>query len=41
MSGLLNDSGKREQMAAALRKMAVSDASEQIYQTLLGLMKRK
>ncbi len=41
VSGLLNDSGKREQMAAALRKMAVSDASEQIYQTLLGLMKRK
>ncbi|MBM6869400.1 undecaprenyldiphospho-muramoylpentapeptide beta-N-acetylglucosaminyltransferase [Pseudoflavonifractor phocaeensis] len=39
VAGLLADQKKREAMSAALRRMSVPDAGEQIYQVLLGLMK--
>ena len=38
---LLNHPEKREAMAKALREMAIPDASEHIYQTLVGLLKGK
>ncbi|MDY4182168.1 MAG: undecaprenyldiphospho-muramoylpentapeptide beta-N-acetylglucosaminyltransferase [Pseudoflavonifractor sp.] len=39
-SDLLTHKGKRDAMGAALRHMAVPDASEKIYKTLLGLLKK-
>ena len=41
ISDLLNHPEKRENMAKALREMAIPDASEHIYQTLVGLLKGK
>ncbi len=38
MTGLLSDAPRREAMSRALRDMAVPDAAEQIYQTLVRLM---
>ena len=35
MTGLLSDAPRREAMSRALRDMAVPDAAEQIYQTLV------
>jgi len=41
IADLLNHPEKRENMAKALREMAIPDASEHIYQTLVGLLKGK
>jgi UDP-N-acetylglucosamine--N-acetylmuramyl-(pentapeptide) pyrophosphoryl-undecaprenol N-acetylglucosamine transferase len=38
-TALLRDSRRREEMIRELKDMAVVDAGEQIYQTLLGLLK--
>ena len=40
LNGLMADSARREDMSRNLREMAVPDASEHIYQTLVGLMKK-
>lgn len=37
---LLSDRARREEMSRALREMAVPDAAEQIYQTLLSLVRK-
>ena len=41
MTGLLSDAPRREAMSRALRDMAVPDAAEQIYQTLVRLMEKR
>ena len=41
MTGLLSDTPRREAMSRALRDMAVPDAAEQIYQTLVRLMEKR
>jgi UDP-N-acetylglucosamine:LPS N-acetylglucosamine transferase len=38
--GLLNDPNRLANMSLALQGMQVGDANEQIYQTLLALVKR-
>ena len=41
MTGLLSDAPRREALSRALRDMAVPDAAEQIYQTLVRLMEKR
>lgn len=41
MTGLFSDAPRREAMSRALRDMAVPDAAEQIYQTLVRLMEKR
>ena len=39
-SALLRDPARRDSMIRALNSMAVPDAGEKIYQTLMGLLKK-